>query len=258
MCFIIPHGQGDEVFVPESSKTFGTVMYSYQEFGTTKSVGNVVYALWQVYATDTRGNIGQRSPLYLKTNRQGRGKMTRIKTSIQLSEELEALLKARKQLVIERDGDDVFCIELSLGLRGATSLVMEQSVISDQLQQATFTQESFELPAREEDRGSGTRRGRRGSSRSLNASALSMFKKYYLDDTTDNPYFHALCYENRSIFLLKYENDSSDRNKLMNRLNAGEYPSLDWMLDNPLIDAKTNWYSQYSTVWSSKSKTNRH
>ena len=71
----------------------------------------------------------------------------------------------------------------------------------------------------------------------MSASALSMFKKYYLDDNADNPYFHALCHENRSIFLLKYENDSPERNVLMNQLNAGEYPSLDWMLENPLIDA---------------------
>lgn len=230
-------GEGVEVFVPESSKTFGTVVYSYQEFGTTKSVGNVVYALWQVYDTDTRGNIGQRSPLYLKTNRQGRGKMTRITTSIQLSEELEALLKARKQLVIERDGDDVFCIELSLGLRGATAVAMQQSVIADQLQQATFTQESYDPPANEEDRRGGTRRGRRCASRSLGASALSMFKKYYLDDNNDNPYHHSLSHEHRSVFLTRYENDSSERRQLLEQLNDGEYPSLNWMCNNPLIDA---------------------
>ena len=191
------NGEDDEVFVPESSKMFGTpIVYSYQEFGTTKTVENVVYALWQQYDNDTRGNIGQRSPLYLKTNRQGKGKMTKIVTTLQLYEETEILLKrARKQLVIERDGDDVFCIELPLGLRGATSAVMEQGFISDPKQQENLTQTSFELPAKEEDRGGGSRRDRRGASRSLNASALSMFKKYYLDNTTDNPYYHALCHE---------------------------------------------------------------
>ena len=191
------NGEDDEVFVPESSKMFGTpIVYSYQEFGTTKTVGNVVYALWQQYDNDTRGNIGQKSPLYLKTNRQGKGKMTKIVTTLQLYEETEILLKrARKQLVIERDGDDVFCIELPLGLRGATSAVMEQGFISDPKQQENLTQTSFELPAKEGDRGGGSRRDRRGASRSLNASALSMFKKYYLDNTTDNPYYHALCHE---------------------------------------------------------------
>ena len=105
------------------------------------------------------------------------------------------------------------------------------------MQQATFTQESYDPPANKEDQGGGTRCGRRGASRSLNASALSMFKTYYLNDTSDNPYFHALCHEHRSVFLTRYENDSSERRQLLEQLNDGEYPSLDWMLENPLIDA---------------------
>ena len=154
--------------------------------------------------------------------------MTQIKTSVQLSEALDILLKKtyKQYVTTDQDGDAVFRVELSLGLRGAASTVMEQSVISNRLQQETFTQESFEPPAREEDRGGGTRRGRRGASRSLNASALSMFKTYYLNDTSDNPYYHALCHEHRSVFLTRYENDSSERRQLLEQLNDGEYPSL--------------------------------
>ena len=109
--------EDDEICIPESSKMFGTVMFSYQELGTTKTVGNVVYALWTQYDTVTRENIGQRLPLYLKTNRQGGGKMTQIKTSVQLSEALDILLK-------KTHTQYVFLVEFMLGLRGASSTVM--------------------------------------------------------------------------------------------------------------------------------------
>ena len=114
---------------------------------------------------------------------------------------------------------------------------MQENYIASCTQQESLTQDSFESPAREEDRTVGTtRREKRGATRSLNASALSMFKRYYLDDKPDNRYYHALCHEHRSVFLMKYENDSPDRRQLMNELNDGVYPSLDWMLDNPLVD----------------------
>ena len=113
--------------------------------------------------------------------------MTLIKTSLHLSDKLDILLKkTHKQYVKETtDGDVVFRVEFALGLRGGTANVMQESVIADRKHQENFTQESYDLPANEEDRGGGTRRGKRGASRSLGASALSMFKKYYLDDNTD-------------------------------------------------------------------------
>ena len=164
--------------------------------------------------------------------------MTKIDTTLQLHEELEQLLKkSNKQLVIEQNGDNIFCVEFLLGLRGRTCLVMQENYIASRTQQASLTQDSFESPAREEDCIVGTtHREKRGATRSLNASTLRKFKKYYLDDKPDNRYYHALCHEHRSVFLMRYENDSPDRRNLMNELNDGVYPSLDWILDNPVVD----------------------
>ena len=39
------------------------------------------------------------------------------------------------------------------------------------------------------------------------------------------------------MFLTRYENDSSERRQLLEQLNDGEYPSLNWMCKNPLVDA---------------------
>ena len=49
--------EDDGIFIPESSKTFGTVMFSCQELGTTQTVGNVVYALYTQYDIRTHEEI---------------------------------------------------------------------------------------------------------------------------------------------------------------------------------------------------------
>ena len=54
-------------------------------------------------------------------------------------------------------------------------------------------------------------------------------------DENKNPSFHRMTHEMRSIILNKYEQDTSERKQLLEKLAAGEYPSLSWMDDDPIL-----------------------
>ena len=66
------------VYGPKDLKTYGIIKYNWQDLGTKKSYGNVWFDLWKKYDEEKKNDIGKKSALYIKTNRQDRGKMEKI------------------------------------------------------------------------------------------------------------------------------------------------------------------------------------
>ena len=125
-------------------KTYGTIEYNWQDLGTKKSYGNVWFDLWKKYDEEKKNDIGKKSALYIKTNRQGRGKMKKIQSTDEMNHVLVELLnKSSKQLVKENAGKMVFFVDFAIGIIGDDDSVMDESSIEGSEQQKMLTQDSF-------------------------------------------------------------------------------------------------------------------
>ena len=65
------------------------------------------------------------------------------------------------------------------------------------------------------------------ASRSADQTAEWIWDKYYNDE--DSKYKEKLCFEHKIAITNRFSNQSKDRDKLIEKLEGGEYPSLDWV-----------------------------
>lgn len=79
-----------------------------------------------------------------------------------------------------------------------------------------------------------TAKEKRSSTQSAQEGALFIWKCYYTHE--DSPYFHQLSREMYTAIMTRYENQTPERSKVIEKLKKGDYPSLDWMVEDNLLD----------------------
>ena len=132
------------------------------------------------------------------------------------------------------DGKNILSVKLGLGMKGGddSSVLSEKDsdLDHDEILEYTQDQDQIGSPKTTKKQNHVSGKAKRQATRSLHPSAISIFKKYYMSrdpmDENKNPYFHHMTHEMRSIILSKYEQDTSERKQLLEKLAAGEYPSL--------------------------------
>ena len=79
-----------------------------------------------------------------------------------------------------------------------------------------------------------TAKEKRSSTQSAQEGALFIWKCYYTHE--ESPYFHQLSREMYSAIMTQYENQTPERSKIIDKLKQGNYPSLDLMVKDNLLD----------------------
>ena len=223
----------------------------YQYFGINCRVGHIRRALQEVYMEDGLGDkVGKKSALFLRTNFQHKAKMEKIKKSRDLVSRLHYLMKRgesqfNKFVCKSINGVRTMTIDLALGYKKDDDEVM--SVLSDsgdtsdedaeKEADGMFSQDmskASQSPLKKRRKRATGRREGRASTRSSTNEVLFIWRKYYLAE--DSPYRHKLSKEMYNVICNEYENESTSRKDLIDKLNSGEYPSLNWMNQFNLID----------------------